>query len=95
MNMIKESGAQLSKAMISQREEELILPIVNRMEVVLCEPDKVIIEKYKEGNAMYLISKGECLVIVNPVNSFSGKFIDTSAKKKKKKQQKQKLLRPG
>jgi len=95
MNMIKESGVPLTNSVIARREEELIMPIAHRMEALLCEPDKVIIEKYKEGNAIYLISKGECLVIVDPISDFTGQFIMTQTKKKKKKQHKEKFLRPG
>ena len=34
------------------------------MSTKLSEPDSVIIEQFQEGEAMYLIAKGECMVIV-------------------------------
>ena len=38
--------------------------IVSHMSTKLSEPDSVIIEQFQEGEAMYLIAKGECQVIV-------------------------------
>lgn len=38
--------------------------IVSNMSTKLSEPDSVIIEQFQEGEAMYLIAKGECMVIV-------------------------------
>jgi CRP-like cAMP-binding protein len=75
----------------------LIRPIVQRMETQLSEPDAVIIEQYSEGNAIYLISKGQCLVIVSEDSQFKGSV--TSASKGKKaddeKKKEEKILRPG
>ena len=34
--------------------------IVSNMKTQLNEPDSVIIEQFQEGEAMYLIAKGEC-----------------------------------
>jgi len=45
----------MSKKELAVREEELIKPIVQRMETKLSEPDAVIIEQYQEGMAIYLI----------------------------------------
>jgi CRP-like cAMP-binding protein len=95
MRIIRESGIQRTKKMLELKEEELIKPIVQRMETQLSEPDKVIIEKYKEGNAMYLISKGECLVIVNEESTFKGAFSSSNKKGQDEKKEKEKLLRPG
>lgn len=44
--------------------EELIRMIVMRMETELVEPDKVIISKYQEGTDLFIISKGECIVLI-------------------------------
>ena len=38
--------------------------IVSHMSTKLSEPDSVIIEQFQDGEAMYLIAKGECEVIV-------------------------------
>jgi len=57
----------------------------------------MIIEQYSEGNAIYLISKGECLVIVSEDSQFKGS-VTTSSKGKKgddEKKKEEKLLRPG
>lgn len=35
------------------------------MEAKLSEPDAILIEQYQEGQAVYLISKGECAVEVS------------------------------
>ena len=64
------------------KEEELIKPIVQRMETQLSEPDQIIVKQYQEGNAIYLISKGECNVIVGEQ---SQKSIRVSTKPKGKK----------
>ena len=77
------------------KEEELIRPIVQRMETQLSEPDAVIIEQYQEGNAIFLISKGECLVEVSEDSHYKG-TVTTSAKTKKQEEDKEeKILRPG
>lgn len=39
------------------------------MTTELSEPDSVIIDQFAEGKAMYLISKGECQVIVGEEDS--------------------------
>ena len=70
------------------------------METQLSEPDAVIIQKYQEGDSIYLISKGECLVIVGGESSSYGTMVGQSLKSKKdkkeaKKTEKEKLLRPG
>ena len=54
------------------------------METHLTEPDKVIIEQYTEGTAIYLISKGECRVVVSEESpSNSGSSVTSSSKKGK------------
>lgn len=80
------------------KEEDLIKPIVQRMETKLSEPDEVIIPQYDEGEAIYLISKGECLVIVSEESHYKSN-IPTSSKDKKggndQSKSEEKLLRPG
>jgi len=44
---------------------------------------------------MYLISKGECLVIVNEESTFKGAFNSSHKKGQEEKKEKEKLLRPG
>ena len=66
------------------------------MESFLAEPDQEIIQQYSEGSAIYLISKGECVVIVSE-ESTGNKGSLGSAKKKKKNgsSSDDKLLRSG
>jgi len=76
----------------------LIKPIVQRMETHLSEPDELIIEQYNQGNAIYLISKGECRVIVSedPKNNRSIPRIGKTNKKgETEKKKEEKVLRPG
>ena len=54
----------------------------------MSEPDTVIIEQYQEGNSIYLISKGECLVIVSETST-------SSLTQKSNDKKEEKLLRPG
>ena len=65
-----------NKSKMRAYEEELIRPIVKRMDTKLTPPDQVIISQYSEGKALYIISKGECVVTVNQ---------DSIAQKKKRK----------
>ena len=57
----------------------------------------MIIEQYQEGNAMYLISKGECLVIVSENSQLQGTIASSSKGQKgdSEKNKEEKLLRPG
>ena len=48
------------------------------METQLSEPDEVIIPQYSEGAAIYLISKGECLVIVSEESHYKGSIGSSS-----------------
>lgn len=76
----------------------MIKPIVQRMETHLSEPDELIIEQYNEGNAIYLISKGECRVIVSEDPKNNGSIAQVSKTNKKgevEKKKEEKLLRPG
>ena len=67
------------------------------METTSSEPDAVIIEQYQEGQAIYLISKGECRVIVSEESNLSGSITTVSNPKKNEegKKKEEKLLRPG
>jgi len=67
------------------------------METNLSEPDAVIIEQYREGEAIYLISKGECRVIVSEESNLSGTIttINNPKKGEEGKKKEEKLLRPG
>ena len=67
------------------------------METKLSEPDAVIIEQYQEGQAIYLISKGECQVIVSEESNLSKpvNMISKSKKGEEGKKKVEKLLRPG
>jgi len=84
---------------IAAKEEQLIKPIVQRMETKLSEPDFIIIDQYTEGQAIYLISKGECRVIVSEDSNLQGTITTISNPKKseqgKKKEESSQLLRPG
>ena len=55
---------QLKQSEKEKKMEELIRMIVMRMETELVEPDKVIISKYQEGTDLFIISKGECIVLI-------------------------------
>ena len=57
----------------------------------------MIIEQYQEGNAIYLISKGECLVEVSEDSSSFKTSMSSSSKKKKNtnEDKEKKILRPG
>lgn len=57
----------------------------------------MIIEQYQEGNAIYLISKGECLVEVSEDSSSFKTSMSSSSKKKKNtnEDKEKKVLRPG
>jgi len=37
-----------------------VFEIVYRMKTDLAEPDKVVIEQFSSGEAMYMVAKGEC-----------------------------------
>ena len=65
--------------------------IVSQMKTDLREPDKVIIEQYQQGEALYLIAKGECQVSIEEDNSAEMH----SKKKKRTNQDKPNPLRPG
>ena len=75
----------------------MIRPIVKRMDTVLTLPDTIVISQYSRGEALYIISKGECTVHVN-----QDAFQFTKKKKRAKKGQngktnddRVKRLRPG
>lgn len=57
----------------------------------------MIIKKYEEGTSIYLISKGECLVIVSEESHYKGSITSSSKGKKTADEEKneEKLLRPG
>ena len=67
------------------------------METTSSEPDAVIIEQYQEGSAIYLISKGECRVIVSEESNLSNTITTISSKPRKGEEggKEEKLLRPG
>lgn len=65
--------------------------IVSQMKTDLREPDKVIIEQYQQGEALYLIAKGECQVSIEEDNSAEMQ----SKKKRRSNQEKPNPLRPG
>ena len=71
---------------------------MQRMETQLSEPDEVIISQYSKGSeAIYLISKGVCSVIVSEESHYKGSLQSTPKKKKGQEESKreEKLLRPG
>ena len=61
---IKQQKIQPTSARSDQLAKTYIDLIVSNMSTKLSEPDSVIIEQFQEGEAMYLIAKGECMVIV-------------------------------
>ena len=63
-------------------ERTILDAIVKKMTTDLAEPDVVIIEQFQDAEAMYLIAKGECEVMVGEESE-------------KKKGDSPKLLRPG
>ena len=99
MQIARDSGVNgMSAKDFATKEEELIKPIVQRMETQLSEPDEVIIPQYSEGEAIYLISKGECLVIVSEESHYKSSISSSSKGKKGGSDEvnsEEKLLRPG
>lgn len=73
---------QTQSSMEEKMKKSILDAIVKRMVTQLAEPDIVVVEQFQEGEAMYLIAKGECEVMVG----------DESEKKKG---ESPKLLRPG
>ena len=61
---IKQQKIQPTSAQSDRLAKTYIDLIVSNMSTKLSEPDSVIIEQFQEGEAMYLIAKGECMVIV-------------------------------
>ena len=49
-------------------ENKIAVMIASEMQTWLVEPDQVIIEKLTEGDAMYLVAKGECKVFITSKN---------------------------
>ena len=50
------------KKTIAQAEVLLLIPIVKNIKIQLNKPDDVLIEKLKEGQNLFIIAKGECVV---------------------------------
>ena len=95
-NLVRQKFSNPRAAQARQYEDKLILPIVKRMETKLTLPDTIVIQQYTQGEALYIVSKGECTVHVN-----QDAFQYSKKKKKAKKDSgsvdtnKVKRLRPG
>ena len=47
---------------LAEAEVHILKPIVSKIHIELFGPDAMLIEKFKEGENLFIIAKGECLV---------------------------------